>query len=165
MPGLATLRVACLYTHPMQTRGLARIAASCREGLLTDSVLELVDWKPDVIVVADQSQLPQLRAYAERVGAYLVGLRHGAANKYIGPDPEFSLADYVCGSEWTSRTFVRTTCGRAATFSSLATPDDDFCHCLPFPGARVDARSFFKELCPPRPGTRVARRTGPRYRL
>jgi CDP-glycerol glycerophosphotransferase (TagB/SpsB family) len=98
-------RIACLYTHPMHLRAMRPLAAKCRCHFLTDDVVELANWHPDVVVTNDAGQLPQLRRYADGCHAFVVGLRHGAANKYIGPDPEYALADYVCGSDFDERDF------------------------------------------------------------
>ena len=35
----------------------------------------------------------------------LVGLRHGISNKYIPPEKEYSIADYICGSNWDKHEF------------------------------------------------------------
>jgi CDP-glycerol glycerophosphotransferase (TagB/SpsB family) len=68
---------------------------------------ELEQFGPDLVLANDAGAFRWLREYCDRRHAWLVGLRHGAANKYIGPDPEFAFADYVCGSDWDREDFAR----------------------------------------------------------
>jgi CDP-glycerol glycerophosphotransferase (TagB/SpsB family) len=93
-------RVAAFATHPFQLRGLRPVAGAFELSLETDSLATLEAWAPDIVLANDAGSFPALRAYCDRHFAFLVGSRHGLANKYIGPDPEFSLTDYFCGSEW-----------------------------------------------------------------
>ncbi len=100
-------RVAAFATLPFQLRGLAPIAQRFRHWLQTSSIDALEAWAPDLVLANDAGAFAMLRHYCDRHGAWLIGLRHGIANKYIGPDPEFALADYVCGSEWDVADFER----------------------------------------------------------
>lgn len=93
-------RVAAYFGVPFLRAGLAPLIGAHAHGLLTSSIVDLIDFEPDVIVVNHEAAIRQWRAYCDAHHAYLVALRHGAANKYIGPDPEFGDADYFCGSEW-----------------------------------------------------------------
>jgi GT2 family glycosyltransferase/CDP-glycerol glycerophosphotransferase (TagB/SpsB family) len=79
---------------------LEPIAKAFAESLVTFDVSEAIAWSPDVIVVADRSLLPRLRDYCDHRNVILIGLRHGAVNKYTAPGSEYKLADYICGSEW-----------------------------------------------------------------
>lgn len=93
-------RVACFARFPFLLRGLVPVARGFAAWTHTASLEALTDFEPDLILTNDMAMIPRLRQYCDRHNAWLVGYRHGAANKYIGPDPEFRLVDYFCGSEW-----------------------------------------------------------------
>jgi CDP-glycerol glycerophosphotransferase (TagB/SpsB family) len=93
-------RVVCFARFPFLLRGLAPVARAFAAWTHTASLETLTDFGPDLILTNDMAMIPRLRQYCDRHNAWLVGYRHGAANKYIGPDPEFRLLDYFCGSEW-----------------------------------------------------------------
>jgi CDP-glycerol glycerophosphotransferase (TagB/SpsB family) len=90
---------------PFQLRGLRPIAQCFADWSVVQSLAELEQFAPDLVLANDAGMFRALREYCDRHHAWLVGLRHGAANKYIGPDPEFALTDYVCGSEWDREDF------------------------------------------------------------
>lgn len=93
-------RVVCFARFPFLLRGLVPVARGFAAWTHTASLEALADFEPDLILTNDMAMIPRLRQYSDRHNAWLVGYRHGAANKYIGPDPEFRLLDYFCGSEW-----------------------------------------------------------------
>ncbi len=100
-------RVAAFATLPFQLRGLAPIAHQFDSWLQTNAIDALEAFGPDIVLANDAGAFATLRQYCDRHFAWLVGLRHGIANKYVGPDPEFALTDYACGSEWDVADFER----------------------------------------------------------
>ena len=99
--------MAAFATLPFQLRGLAPIAQRFDSWVLTSSIGALEAFGPDMVLANDAGSFAMLRQYCDRYFAWLIGLRHGIANKYIGPDPEFALADYVCASDWDVADFER----------------------------------------------------------
>lgn len=93
-------RVACFAAMPFHTRALEPIADGFEDSLVSDDLAEIQAWNPDVIVVADAPPIPDLRAYCDTRNAILIGLQHGAANRYMAPEREYALCDYFCGSDW-----------------------------------------------------------------
>jgi CDP-glycerol glycerophosphotransferase (TagB/SpsB family)/tetratricopeptide (TPR) repeat protein len=104
-PGASALKAGFYYSLPFQLRVLDPIAHEFDRFIITDKFRELDEESPDVIFTADAAQMPELRRICDKHGTVLVGLRHGVANKYIPVEPEYRLADYVCGSEWDERDF------------------------------------------------------------
>ena len=100
-------RVACYATVPFQFRALRPIARAFPQSLLALDAAEVKASKPDVIVVTAEHEIPLFREFCTEQGAILFALRHGAGNKYVAPCREYTLADYVCGSEWDQRDFRR----------------------------------------------------------
>src|SRR5438552_1376333 len=81
-------------------RGVQPIAERLGSWFVTRSAHDIELRRPDIVLVNNADAIPALRAACDRSASWLVGLRHGVANKYIGPDPEYGLVDYFCGSEW-----------------------------------------------------------------
>jgi CDP-glycerol glycerophosphotransferase (TagB/SpsB family) len=100
-------RVACMAPFPFLLRGLEPTARGFRSWMAAASFDDLANWEPDVVLVNSTGHIPYLREYCDRHHAYLIGFRHGVANKYIGPDPEYRLTDYMCVSEWDESDFRR----------------------------------------------------------
>jgi len=105
-PSMPSRRVACYAGMPFHSRALKPIADGFEESLLSGDMAEIMSWRPDVIVVADAPPIPELREYCDTRNALLIGLQHGAANRYMAPEREYSLADYFCGSDWDIRRFT-----------------------------------------------------------
>lgn len=100
-------RVACYATLPFQLRSLKPIADGFEDSLISYSLKEIMDWQPDVIITADVSQLPLFREYCDAHNVLLIGMRHGPATKYTSPEKEYSVADYVCASDWDVDDFTK----------------------------------------------------------
>jgi CDP-glycerol glycerophosphotransferase (TagB/SpsB family) len=101
------IKAAFYYSLAFQLRVLEPIAGEFEETLLSNNIEEIEEWKPDVIFTSDAAQIPILRSICDSDNIQLVGLRHGVANKYIPTDSEYSLADYVCGSQWDKDDFIQ----------------------------------------------------------
>src|SRR5262245_2524955 len=121
-------RVAAYATMPFQLRGLRPVAGYFEHWGIAQSPAELEQFAPDVVLANDAGAFPELREYCDRHHAWLVGLRHGAANKYIGPDPEFALTDFICGSDWDREDFARHRLSPLRRFFNTGNPwvDDIF---------------------------------------
>ncbi|MDI6827753.1 MAG: CDP-glycerol glycerophosphotransferase family protein, partial [Armatimonadota bacterium] len=100
-------KVACYVTLSFQLRSLKPIADGFDCSLISYSHKEIMDWQPDVIITADVSQLPLFREYCDAHNVLLIGMRHGPATKYTSPEDEYSVADYVCASEWDVEDFTK----------------------------------------------------------
>ena len=94
------IKAAFYYSMPFQLRVLEPIAEEFEETLLSNSINEIEEWMPNVLFTSDAAQIPNLRGFCDSNNVKLIGLRHGVANKYIPTDPQYALANYVCGSEW-----------------------------------------------------------------
>lgn len=99
------IKAAFYYSLSFQLRVLEPIAGEFEETLMSNNMNEIEKWEPQVIFTADSAQIPALRKIFDADGPTLIGLRHGVANKYIPPEKEYALADYVCGSNWDKREF------------------------------------------------------------
>ncbi len=100
-----SIRAAFYYSMPFQLRTLEPIAAEFETVLFSSRFEEIKDWRPSVLFTSDAAQIPNLRPICDSNNTILVGLRHGVANKYIPTEKEYSLADYVCGSNWDKKDF------------------------------------------------------------
>ena len=95
-------RIAFYYTLAFQRRVLDPLASLFANVLVTNNSTSLKNWNPSVIVLADYA-LKEFREYCDRNDCILVGMRHGAINKYSTAEEDFSYADYLVGSEWERR--------------------------------------------------------------
>ena len=98
-------KAAFYYSLAFQLRVLEPLAGEFDESLISNDMDEIIEWKPNLLFTADSGVIPPLRRLSDIVGSILIGLRHGVANKYIPPEKEYSLADYVCGSTWDKNEF------------------------------------------------------------
>ena len=98
-------KAAFYYSLAFQLRVLEPLAGEFEESLISNDMDEIIEWKPNLLFTADSGVIPPLRRLSDIVGSILIGLRHGVANKYIPPEKEYSLADYVCGSTWDKNEF------------------------------------------------------------
>jgi len=94
------LRVACYGSMPFHFRSLRPLSACFAESLLSLSIDEVMDWKPDVIAVADGWSVEFWRDYCDAHNVLLIGMRHGSVTRYGYAEPQYNCADYMCGSEW-----------------------------------------------------------------
>lgn len=93
-------RVAGYAVYPFFRKALDPIVGAFAQSLISGDIRELLDFRPDVIVIPEAASIPAFRDACDARNVYVVGLRHGAENKYIGPEPEYAAADFVCGSDW-----------------------------------------------------------------
>jgi CDP-glycerol glycerophosphotransferase (TagB/SpsB family)/GT2 family glycosyltransferase len=94
------VRVACYGSMPFHFRSLRPLSECFSESLLSLSIDEVMEWKPDVIVVADGWSVEFWRDYCDAHNVLLVGMRHGSVTRYGYAEPQYNYADYMCGSEW-----------------------------------------------------------------
>jgi len=100
-----TRRIACYASMGFHRRVLKPIASAFKNSLVSGDIGEIESWRPDVIVVADGPPIPLLREYCDAHNAILIGLQHGAVNRYSIPEQEYRLVHYFCGSEWDIQRF------------------------------------------------------------
>jgi CDP-glycerol glycerophosphotransferase (TagB/SpsB family) len=93
-------RVAGYAVYPFFRTVLDPIVGAFAQSLISGDLRELLEFRPDVIVVPEATSIPTFRDACDARNVYVVGLRHGGENKYIGPEPEYAAADFVCGSDW-----------------------------------------------------------------
>lgn len=94
------LRVACYGSMPFHFRSLRPLSACFEKSLLSLDIAEVMAWQPDVIAVADGWSVEFWRDYCDAHGATLVAMRHGSVTRYGFAEPQYNLADYMCGSGW-----------------------------------------------------------------
>ncbi len=102
-----SLRVAFYATVPFQLRVLEPLASGFENQFISFNPSDIKLWKPDVIVVTAEHELPLFRDYCDETKCLLIGLRHGAGFKYVTPPKEYLMADFICGSEWDKKDFER----------------------------------------------------------
>ena len=100
-------RIAFYYTFLFHKRIYDPLSKYFEYSLFSNDIDEIEHWHPDVVVVAEAPQIPMLRQYCDLHNYHLVGLRHGVAYKYISPESQYSLTDYICGSQWDVEEFAR----------------------------------------------------------
>ena len=103
----ASPRVACYATVPFQLRALEPIARAFADSLVSLDAEQIKQWQPDAIIVTAEHEVTLFRPFCTEHDVALIGLRHGAGNKYTAPCREYTLADYICGSEWDQQDFRR----------------------------------------------------------
>lgn len=99
-------RVAALLSHPFQLRGLARILGAFPGAVAVYDLAAIEAYRPDVVLVNEDALIRPLRDYCDAHQATLIGLRHGTANKYIGPGREYAHVDWLCASDWDVEDFT-----------------------------------------------------------
>ncbi|CAM3850426.1 hypothetical protein CCOS865_03590 [Pseudomonas reidholzensis] len=97
---IAGLRVACYGSMPFHFRSLRPLAACFETSLLSLSIEEVMQWQPQVIVVADGWSVEFWRDYCDAHQVLLIGMRHGSVTRYGFAEQQYNHADYLCGSVW-----------------------------------------------------------------
>ena len=94
------LKVACYASMPFHFRSLKPLASLFENSLVTLSIDEVIDFKPDVIAIADGWSVEFWRDYCDAHNVQLIGMRHGSVTRYGFAESQYNYADYLCGSPW-----------------------------------------------------------------
>lgn len=95
-----TLKLACFGSMPFHFRSLKPLAAMFDKSIVTLSIDDVINYKPDIIAVADGWSVEFWRDYCDAHNVQLIGMRHGSVTRYGYAESQYNYADYMCGSPW-----------------------------------------------------------------